>query len=696
MNVIGVVEHLIDRLTPEVLAESMNTRKRVRMFVLSHVFGPFLGLPIPIFLYFADPHPLPHVLILAASVAVFWLFLPLIRVLPTHYTGLALLSITDLNFAVLWAAFNYGGSSSPFLMWYMLLPMLAFFYLGGSRRAQIMIFGEIVVGLGAFSAAFVAANHTFPVHIPLSHMAYAGIVSAFCSTTYAFFMATYYTQVVDSQSELVKEIDRHEATLELLTVAKKDADIARTLVEARNTDLEAAKKHLEYNSLHDALTGLPNRRYLDEVLARQAADYQPGKPIALLHIDLDAFKQINDTLGHIAGDAMLIHAAKLLRANIGPDDFVARVGGDEFIIISRCGSAEALTRMGRTLIDLIRQPVPYKGNFCRFGACIGIAAESGAQVSAERLLVNSDVALYRAKAAGRNKTEFFSQKLQAQIIHDKMTADDVLRGLEHREFIAHYQPQFDAKTFAVVGVEALVRWQHPLDGLRGPVSFLRIAEDLNAVATIDRLVLEQALTDFDTWSRAGLDIGRVSVNVSGKRLNDEELLDGLELLDFKRGSLSFELVESIFLDETDQLVADNIERIRKLGIDIEIDDFGTGHASIVGLLNISPARLKIDRQFITHITELPEHSRLVASIIEIGHSLGIEVVAEGVETIEQAHHLSDLGCDVLQGYVFARPMSAEALDPFVREWSSAHTRSAKAGANGGANATSRSQRLLAG
>jgi diguanylate cyclase (GGDEF)-like protein len=439
------------------------------------------------------------------------------------------------------------------------------------------------------------------------------------------------------------------------------------LAEARNAELETARARLEHNALHDALTGLPNRRYLDEMLASHAAGCaRHGGGVGLLHIDLDQFKQINDTLGHVAGDAMLVHAARLLKASIRSEDFVARVGGDEFIVICRLqNDTTELMPLAERIIELICQPVRYETHLCRFGACVGIAVESGCQVSPQRLLVNSDIALYRAKARGRNRAEYFSAELQAQIVNTKRLADDILRGLEQREFLAHYQPQFDARSFEVVGVEALVRWNHPTQGLRTPNQFLKVAEDLNAVGALDQMILEQTLADLERWHDMGLPLTKVSVNVSSKRLNDRELIDSLRKLSFRPGTLSFELVESIFFDETDQVVASNIEQIRALGIDIEIDDFGTGHASIVSLLKLSPSRLKIDRQFVTHVMESPEQARLVASIIEIGKSLGIGVIAEGVETIDQAMLLRELGCDALQGYAFARPMTAAELEAFM-------------------------------
>lgn len=211
-----------------------------------------------------------------------------------------------------------------------------------------------------------------------------------------------------------------------------------------------------------------------------------------------------------------------------------------------------------------------------------------------------------------------------------------------------------------------MRWNHPTKGILAPAAFLKVAEELGAVDTIDRVVLSQAIEDYDRWSALGFQIPKISVNMSSRRLNHSGLIESLRSMPIRPGTITFELVESIFLDESDEIAAYNIDQIKELGIDIEIDDFGTGYASIVSLLKLSPARLKIDRQFVTPITSSVEKRRLVSSIVDMGKSLGIEVVAEGVETMKQSKILRDLGCDVLQGYAFARPMPVSDLEEFVK------------------------------
>jgi diguanylate cyclase (GGDEF)-like protein/PAS domain S-box-containing protein len=443
---------------------------------------------------------------------------------------------------------------------------------------------------------------------------------------------------------------------------------ANILAEARNAELEAAKARIENQALHDALTGLPNRRYLDEIIAKFAERDQDAvhSGMAVLHIDLDRFKQINDTLGHIAGDAVLKHVARLLSEAAGTGNFVARVGGDEFVVVCwNQTDPQKLSILADGIIAAIQRPIPYEGHFCRVGASIGISIEAGPTMDPKRVLINGDMALYRAKERGKNRHEFFSKALQEELESNKRVADDILRGIEQVEFVPYYQPLVDARTYKAISVEALVRWCHPSDGVLTPDRFIEIAEDLNVLAAIDRDVLSTAKRDFERWQSDGLPIQSVSVNVSFRRLSDEDLIPALRKLKIQPGTISFEFLETIFLDEFDDRVARNIDAIKKMGIGIDVDDFGTGHTSFVSLLRLMPRRFKIDRQLIKPVATSASQRRLVASIVDIGRTLGIKVVAEGVETMEQARVLGEIGCDFLQGYAFARPMPARELERWL-------------------------------
>jgi diguanylate cyclase (GGDEF)-like protein len=447
-----------------------------------------------------------------------------------------------------------------------------------------------------------------------------------------------------------------DVTEDALMTAK--LKVAKDEAVAKNIELELAKDRIEHNSLHDPLTALANRRKLDIALEALTHDgREKRQKFSILHIDLDRFKEINDTLGHAAGDAMLVHASKVLAKNIRGSDIVARIGGDEFVVVAHDVGDKEMAQLSSRIIEEMRQPIDFQGFSCRCGVSIGIALANGIHVDARKVLINADIALYRAKSMGRNRYEFFNHNLQADIINTKRTADEILAGIDNGEFTAWYQPQFCARTMKLTGVEALVRWKHPSKGILTPDKFLRIADEINVVQVLDRVVLETALRDKMRWTARGIDVPKISVNVSARRLHDGSLLESLNDLHIRPGEISFELVESIFLDESEDVVSHNLEHIKALGIDIEIDDFGTGHTSIVSLLKLKPKRLKIDRQLVQPIMGSPQERALVSSIIDIARSLGVETVAEGVETMAHAALLRDLGCDLLQGYAFARPLS---------------------------------------
>jgi EAL domain-containing protein (putative c-di-GMP-specific phosphodiesterase class I) len=350
--------------------------------------------------------------------------------------------------------------------------------------------------------------------------------------------------------------------------------------------------------------------------------------------------------------------------------FVARVGGDEFVIVCPNETdAQKLSKLADQVIQAIQQPIPHEGHLCRIGASIGVALEAGALVDPRRVLINGDMALYHAKERGRNRHEFFSKSIQEELESTKRIADEILQGIERCEFVPYYQPVVDAQTLEPVSVEALVRWRHPNGDVLTPNRFLKVAQDINVLATIDSQILSQAIIDLDGWQDAGLPIQSVSTNVSFGRLSDEDLVPSLRKLNIRPGTVSFEFLESIFLDEFDDRVAGNIEAIKNMGIGIDVDDFGTGHTSFVSLLRLMPRRFKIDRQLISPVASSAAQRQLVNSIVDIGRTLGIKVVAEGVETAEQARVLGEIGCDFLQGFAYGRPMPAPELAQWLRNTS---------------------------
>ncbi|MFN7104182.1 MAG: EAL domain-containing protein [Pseudorhizobium sp.] len=474
----------------------------------------------------------------------------------------------------------------------------------------------------------------------------------------------------DGQSRMVGA--NWDVTDEVLL--RGELERAKDLAEAKSAALEAAREEIEYSALHDYLTALPNRRYLDEALRRMSQPGAENSGIAILHVDLDRFKHINDTLGHATGDSLLTYVAQVLRECSDRDDFVARVGGDEFVLVRHFhGATTELVDLAKRIITELSKPVVRNGNLCRIGASIGIACGHEEESNAKQLLLNADIALYRAKKNGRNRHEFFSAQSYREIISHKKTADEILGALEQNEFIPFYQLQFRADSLEVAGVETLARWRTTDGRLLAPDAFLSVAEELGVMARIDAMMLDAALDDFRRWQKRKLAIPKISVNVSYRRLSDPALIKSLERLDFAPGTLSFELLESIFLDQCDDQILQRLADLRDLGIALEIDDFGSGHASIVSLLKTAPDALKIDRELVKGIVDSREQQDLLRSIIDIGHSLGICVVAEGVETGAHVRILRELGCDVLQGYALAKPMDAAHLIEFLdrQGWRSA-------------------------
>lgn len=443
---------------------------------------------------------------------------------------------------------------------------------------------------------------------------------------------------------------------------------ARIRAERQKEALVQARDKLSYQSLHDALTGLPNRRYLDQFMSQDTSS-RPEERVAFVHIDLDHFKEINDSFGHAAGDEVLKTAAARLSAVIEEHEFVARIGGDEFVIASVAGDIEARCRMiAARVIETLGQPMKLSTQECRTGASVGIAIQKEEAESLEQLLINADIALYEAKKRGRSRVEYFTDELRCAVIANKRIADELIEALEKDQLVAYFQPQFDAHTLQVTGVEALARWIHPERGLLLPGAFLHVAEGLNRVSDIDSIILEKALFQMARCSANGLPVPKVSVNISAQRLKDGRMLEAVKNLAFPPSTVSFELLESISFENQDRELLETIHKLKKLGIDIEIDDFGTGHASIVSLLELAPKRLKIDRKLIAPIETSRSQRRLVSAIVEIGQSQGIEIVAEGVETLVQADILKRLGCQTLQGYAFARPMPGDALIAFLKDW----------------------------
>lgn len=450
--------------------------------------------------------------------------------------------------------------------------------------------------------------------------------------------------------------DRRDRNIVLAKLEDTNARLQR-----KNEELNLAKEEIESVALEDALTGLPNRRHLEKT-AQTLIDetIRSDSRLVVLHIDLDHFKEINDRLGHAAGDAVLKHLAEGLKTLVSDTGFAARIGGDEFVALVPEGS-EAIewTSIVQHIFDHLNEPLFIDRRECKIGVSIGVALLGDEKASAAQLLGNADIALYRAKQLGRNRAEFYCGEMRREAEEQRELHEEILSSLDAGHFEPYFQPQFDASTLQLVGVEALARWRHPKRGLLLPAAFIEAAEEVGCVDRIDQQILEHAVTIIKEWEQNGLAVPRLAVNVSGRRLSSSSLVDCVKRLPPMQCELSFELVETIFLDQTSKQVRKNLRELRRLGVEIEIDDFGTGHTSIAGLMNIRPKRLKIDRQLIGNVEKNPTIAKLIRAIVDIAQSLDVEVVAEGIETAAQATTLSRIGCQVLQGFCLGRPISTE-------------------------------------
>lgn len=446
------------------------------------------------------------------------------------------------------------------------------------------------------------------------------------------------------------------------------------LVRQRTSELESALQSIQHakaiserEALHDPLTRLPNRRYLRNKLDEMvAAAREQNRHLAILHIDLDRFKQINDTCGHAAGDHLLRHVSNVLGSVTTEQTFVARIGGDEFVMVAEFdGDLARIAGLGEAVVDQLSRPTRFEETLLRFGASVGIAFARGASVDAAKLLVQADLALYRAKENGRGIVEFFSADMEAELNHRKQTADGIQDALAEGAFFPLYQPRIAASNGLITCVEALVRWRHPTRGVLAPSAFMDIANDIGATPEIDAAVLRQATADWRRWRAAGLHVPKISVNVSAPRLLQKGLIERLDDADLPRGAVTFELLETVFFDDVETEVLSRLDALRDLGIMIELDDFGSGHSSIVALMKIQPATIKIDRRLVSGVCNDPASRRLVKAIVDIGAAVSATVVAEGVETMDHARICRDLGCAQLQGYAFSRPVDADALAAFA-------------------------------
>ncbi|MES3025193.1 MAG: EAL domain-containing protein [Pseudomonadota bacterium] len=444
------------------------------------------------------------------------------------------------------------------------------------------------------------------------------------------------------------------------------------------TDITASKlaeQHVHHVAQHDALTGLPNRSLLHDRLG-QAVAYadRTGHPIWVMLIDLDRFKFVNDSMGHKAGDVLLVTIAARLRGALRETDTVARLSGDEFVVILTEHHDEHLAAdIVQRLMDAVAQPVLLGGKEFFVTASIGVAVHPTDGGGIDKLIEHADIAMYRAKKLGRNNFQFYTPAMNEEAL-ERLRIEGALRSaLERDEFVLHYQPQVELASGKIVGMEALIRWQHPELGVVPPIRFIGVAEDTGLIVPIGAWVLRTACAQNKAWQDAGLGRLRVAVNLSARQFAAPNLIAEIEAVLADTGlapaCLDIELTESLFMDDI-TVAVELLHSMKALGVSMSIDDFGTGYSSLSYLSRFPIDVLKIDRSFVSAIQRDANDAALVSSIIALAHNLKLSVIAEGVETAEQLAYLRGHGCDEMQGYYFSKPVPAEAFERLLRE----HTR----------------------
>ncbi|HVW32944.1 MAG TPA: EAL domain-containing protein, partial [Acidimicrobiia bacterium] len=448
-----------------------------------------------------------------------------------------------------------------------------------------------------------------------------------------------------------------------------------TLVSAGIRDLTErveAEAALAHHALHDSLTGLPNRSLiLDRIDVALARSARSGRCLAVLFLDLDRFKLINDSRGHAAGDVVLRAVAERLHAAVRPQDTVGRLGGDEFVVVCEdIVAAGEATILGERLIRALEAPFAVEGGEVFVTVSIGITVADG-RATAEALLHHADVAMYGAKQRGRARYEFFDETMRTQAALRLETATELHHALDRGEIETYYQPVVHLASGAIVGVEALVRWNHPERGLVSPAAFIPLAEEQGMIAPIGALVLEESCRQWARWRAAYPDrppIG-LNVNISARQLHRPDFSDLVRAILLRHGLdpgvLCLELTESVLIEDA-AAQRSTLSALQQLGVQLAIDDFGTGYSSLTYLKRFPVNGIKIDQTFVAGLGRDSFDSAIIESVVELAHAVGLHVTAEGVETLDQLRRLQALRCDYAQGYYFACPQRAADIDRLLK------------------------------
>lgn len=472
--------------------------------------------------------------------------------------------------------------------------------------------------------------------------------------------------LVDDFNGMLKQIELRENELQHARLALEEK------VAERTSELFELTRQLEHQAYHDALTGLANRVTFDDRL-RQAISHceRHGSRVAVLFLDLDRFKVINDTLGHLVGDQLLVQVAERLKHMLRDSDTLARLGGDEFAVLLMQPEADKdASEVASKLVATINHPFQVSGHSLHITTSIGISIYPEDGDNAETILKNADAAMYRSKDSGKNQFTFFAAEMNTRIVRRLMLENKLRNAISEQLLGVYYQPRHDARTLEIIGVEALVRWFDDEEGEISPTEFIPMAEECGLTTVIDQWVMQRACSDLSACFAGKKPPVTLSVNYSVAhfiRKDPETIIsDVLDATGFPADRLELEITENLFGPES-ATAPDQLRAIGRLGVEIAIDDFGKAYSSLSRLKQLPLHTLKIDRSFIADLGRDPDDETLVRTIINLAHSLGLHVVAEGVETVEQYEFVRDYGCDAIQGFLFGKPMPIGELRKVLEE-----------------------------
>ncbi|MCI8210698.1 histidine kinase [Pseudomonas sp. S25] len=557
-----------------------------------------------------------------------------------HYTGMASLRMypgITYDPATVLASLAIAIAASAAALWIAFRLRQQTPHVRVARGAAAVVMGMAIVGMHYTGMAAASFSEDSYCGALADGIHFTGLFSLVLVATLAVLTFTLLTSVLDARLEA------------------RTAELSQSLIQVN--------RELMHMAQHDTLTGLPNRVLLAERIeqAMRRVDAKGGC-FALMFMDLDGFKPVNDAFGHHVGDQLLREVGLRLRANLHRRDTLARIGGDEFVLLVEVDDIQDTACIAARQVSVIAQQFHIAGELLQVSVSIGIALYPGCGQTQEELLMNADAAMYHAKAAGKNGYSFFDTTMNTNARNQLELLQELRIALKYKHFCLFYQPKFDAVSGEPVGAEALLRWNHPQKGLLLPDSFIGLAEKTGLIVSIGEWVLDEACRQMRIWADMGYGHWRVAVNLSTLQFCHSSLVDtvarSLERHGLPANSLTLEITETTAMSDAEASVA-VLQQLSEMGVDLSIDDFGTGYSSLMYLKRLPANELKIDRGFVRDLEHDSDDAAIISAIVAVGQALNLRIVAEGIETDRQQSFLTRLGCDSLQGYLLGHPLPAE-------------------------------------